>query len=149
MNRTIVAPSGRSYDIGTQFSKQVAFDREGAQKFAALAGDFNPLHHDEEAARRSRFGALIASGTQTSSVMMGVVASALCGFGPGAGLDFTIRLKKPVYVDQQTTIVWRLTAVARMPGVKGDVLSFEGELRNAAGEVAVQAKTRGIVFDES
>lgn len=149
MNRTIVSPSGRRYEIGAQFSKRVTFDRAGAQTFAALAGDFNPLHHDEAAARRSRFGALIASGTQTSSVMMGVVASALCSFGPGAGLDFTIRLKKPVYVDQPTTIVWRLTAVARMPGVKGDVLSFEGELRNAAGEIAVQAKTRGIVFDES
>lgn len=144
---TRLSTTAKPYTVGFRFAKEITLDRESAMRFAAQVGDLNPLHHDEEFARGSRFGGLIASGTQTSSLMMGLVATTLSGFGPGAGLDFTMRLKRPVLVDQTVTIAWTLIAVDRMPLMNGDVLTFEGELRTARGEVAVQARSRGIVFD--
>src|SRR4051794_41537782 len=49
--------------------------------FSALTGDRNPLHYDEDAARRSRFGALIVQGGVTSGLLNAVVAEDLPGPG--------------------------------------------------------------------
>ncbi len=49
--------------------------------FTELTGDRNPLHHDEEAARRSRFGGVIVQGGVTSGLLNAVVAEDLPGPG--------------------------------------------------------------------
>jgi acyl dehydratase len=49
--------------------------------FTELTGDRNPLHYDEEAAGRSRFGGLIVQGGVTSGLLNAVVAEDLPGPG--------------------------------------------------------------------
>jgi acyl dehydratase len=49
--------------------------------FTELTGDSNPLHYDEELARRSRFGGLIVQGGVTSGLLNAVVAEDLPGPG--------------------------------------------------------------------
>jgi acyl dehydratase len=49
--------------------------------FTELTGDRNPLHYDEELARRSRFGGLIVQGGVTSGLLNAVVAEDLPGPG--------------------------------------------------------------------
>jgi acyl dehydratase len=49
--------------------------------FTELTGDRNPLHYDEEAAQRSRFGGLIVQGGVTSGLLNAVVAEDLPGPG--------------------------------------------------------------------
>ena len=49
--------------------------------FTAITGDRNPLHYDEEAAARSRFGGLIVQGGVTSGLLNAVVAEDLPGPG--------------------------------------------------------------------
>jgi acyl dehydratase len=49
--------------------------------FTKLTGDRNPLHYDEELARRSRFGGLIVQGGVTSGLLNAVVAEDLPGPG--------------------------------------------------------------------
>jgi acyl dehydratase len=49
--------------------------------FTELTGDRNPLHYDEEAAARSRFGGLIVQGGVTSGLLNAVVAEDLPGPG--------------------------------------------------------------------
>lgn len=147
MTREGSAAAARPYAVGQRFIKEVVVDRQWVTRFAAEVGDLSPLHHDEEFARRSRFGGLIACGAHTSSLMMGLVATTVTGFGPSAGLDFTMRMKRPVHVDQTVTIVWTLVAIDRMAPMHGDVLTFEGELRTERGEIAVKARSRGVVFD--
>ena len=49
--------------------------------FTELTGDHNPLHYDEEAAARSRFGRLIVQGGVTSGLLNAVVAEDLPGPG--------------------------------------------------------------------
>ena len=45
--------------------------------FTELTGDRNPLHYDEEVARRSRFGRVIVQGGVTSGLLNAVVAEDL------------------------------------------------------------------------
>jgi acyl dehydratase len=49
--------------------------------FSELTGDRNPLHYDQELARRSRFGGLIVQGGVTSGLLNAVVAEDLPGPG--------------------------------------------------------------------
>src|SRR5215216_3949949 len=52
--------------------------------FTELTGDRNPLHYDEEAAARSRFGGIIVQGGVISGLLNAVVAEDL----PGPGTVF-------------------------------------------------------------
>jgi acyl dehydratase len=49
--------------------------------FTALSGDRNPLHYDDDAARRSRFGEIIVQGGVTTGLLNAVVAEDLPGPG--------------------------------------------------------------------
>jgi acyl dehydratase len=49
--------------------------------FTEISGDRNPLHYDEDLARRSRFGRIIVQGGVTSSLLNAVVAEDLPGPG--------------------------------------------------------------------
>jgi acyl dehydratase len=49
--------------------------------FTEITGDRNPLHYDETAAARSRFGGLIVQGGVTSGLLNAVVAEDLPGPG--------------------------------------------------------------------
>lgn len=49
--------------------------------FTELTGDRNPLHYDEAAAERSRFGRLIVQGGVTTGLLNAVVAEDLPGPG--------------------------------------------------------------------
>ncbi|HSJ20681.1 MAG TPA: MaoC family dehydratase [Nocardioidaceae bacterium] len=52
--------------------------------FTEMTGDRNPLHYDEELARRSRFGGIIVQGGVTSGLVNAVLAEDL----PGPGCVF-------------------------------------------------------------
>jgi acyl dehydratase len=49
--------------------------------FTELTGDRNPLHYDEDAAARSRFGGLIVQGGVTSGLLNALVAEDVPGPG--------------------------------------------------------------------
>jgi acyl dehydratase len=75
--------------------------------FTELTGDRNPLHYDEEAASRSRFGGIIVQGGVTSGLLNAVVAEDV----PGPGSVF-------LHVD------WRFSAPVR----PGDEITAEVEV---------------------
>ena len=65
-------------DIGRRTRLVSARDIE---LFTELTGDRNPLHYDEAAAARSRFGGLIVQGGVTSGLLNAVVAEEVPGPG--------------------------------------------------------------------
>jgi acyl dehydratase len=75
--------------------------------FTELTGDRNPLHYDQAAAARTRFGGLIVQGGVTSGLLNAVVAEDL----PGPGSVF-------LHVD------WSFSAPVR----PGDVITAEVEV---------------------
>lgn len=52
--------------------------------FTEISGDRNPLHYDEEIARKTRFGGIVVQGGITSAILNAVVAEDL----PGPGTVF-------------------------------------------------------------
>ena len=103
---------------GEEFRTRVRYTREQIIQFARLTGDANPLHHDRQAAERASFGELIASGQQTASQMMGLVATYFSRQEDGIPremlcLNFNFSFKLPVFAEQDIHIEWRVTEVER------------------------------------
>jgi acyl dehydratase len=83
---------------------------EDIELFTELTGDRNPLHYDEAAAERSRFGRIIVQGGVTTGLLNAVVAEDL----PGPGSVF-------LHVD------WSFKA----PVAPGDEITAEVEVLEA------------------
>lgn len=82
----------------TRAQRSLTVTQRSIELFTELTGDRNPLHHDPELARRTRFGGLIVQGGVTSGLLNALVAEDL----PGPGSVF-------LHVD------WRFLAPVR-PG---------------------------------
>ncbi|MEJ7758770.1 MAG: MaoC family dehydratase [Gemmatimonadaceae bacterium] len=70
--------------------------------FAGVTGDFNPVHIDETAAQRSRFGGRIAHGMLSA----GIISATIAGKLPGPGsiyLSQTLRFTAPVRIGDTVT----------------------------------------------
>ena len=70
--------------VGEVASRTRTVQARDIELFTELTGDRNPLHYDEEAATRSRFGGIIVQGGVTSGLLNAVVAEDL----PGPGTVF-------------------------------------------------------------
>ena len=67
--------------VGDTAKRTRRVEERDIELFTELTGDRNPLHYDEVAAERSRFGRLIVQGGVTSGLLNAVVAEELPGPG--------------------------------------------------------------------
>lgn len=91
-----------------EFTKTIT--EEDVFSFAHVSGDFNPLHIDEEYARRSVFKHRVAHGILTSGIISTVLGSDL----PGVGTIFVelhVRFLKPVYFGTTVTAMATVTEI--------------------------------------
>jgi len=134
--------------VGGQFSKRLWLDSRSIRDFARAAGDLNPVHHDRDYARSTRFGDLIASGAQLSSLMMGLTAAKISEQSPMLGLDFRFRFRRAVKADTFVTIWWQVVAQRPSAALGGDVLLLAGRMRTPAGDDAVKAVGKVLLVDQ-
>jgi acyl dehydratase len=127
----------------------VAADAASIRAFATLCGDHNPVHHDEQLARASAFGTLIASGPHVVALMMGLDATFLSERNDAVGLGFEFRFVKAVPAGAELTLEWTITDVTHKPSLAGDVVSVEGRAVDDAGIVYVSGTGRNLVRVQS
>lgn len=70
--------------VGETAERTRTVEPEDIKRFTQISGDRNPLHYDEEAARRTQFGEIVVQGGVTSAILNAVVAQDL----PGPGTVF-------------------------------------------------------------
>lgn len=88
--------------IGMTDSTTKVITSEDILKFAEVSTDTNPLHIDEEAAKKGLFGRRVAHGILVSGLISAVLGTKL----PGEGtiyLGQDLRFKKPVFVNDEIT----------------------------------------------
>lgn len=71
-------------EVGDRAQRTRRVTHEDIVRFTDISGDRNPLHYDEDVARKSRFGEIIVQGGVTSAILNAVVAEEL----PGPGTVF-------------------------------------------------------------
>lgn len=128
-----------------RFGATVTLTAAEVSSFARSVGDDNPLHHDEVAASASPFGGCIASGPQTSALMMAATASHFAQSGAMVGLDFAFWFRRAVPADQVVRIEWLVVGVDRHDGLRGDVVALRGRMRMEDGRTAVGASGRVLL----
>ena len=126
---------------GETFQCQVRYTRGQIIQFAQLTGDSNPLHHDRQAAERASFGEIIASGQQTASQMMGLVATHFSRPDDGVPremlcLNFNFTFKAPVFAEQDLLIEWRVSDIERSTSRGGFIGHVDGRA-SVAGRACV------------
>lgn len=138
------APAGVT--VGDRFSKRITFSRDSIRRFAALVGDTNPLHHDEAVAGAMPFGAIIASGTQSTAMMLAVVPDYFRDRGLNLGLEASVRMLRPIRAGDGARADWEVVEIAKVPKLKGWVVTTNGRLVRDDGVVAMTAVSKTLIY---
>jgi 3-hydroxybutyryl-CoA dehydratase len=128
-----------------RFSSEVTFNPAMVAAYARAAGDDNPIHHDPGFAAASRYKRLIASGTHTTALLLGLTASHFSKQASMVGLEFSVRFRRPVFADETVRLEWLVIKVTANEKLGGDVVELRGRIKNQSGETALGAKGRVLV----
>jgi acyl dehydratase len=117
--------------VGETFSETLKYTRDEIVAFASLTHDDNPLHHDRQAAQRSQFGEIIASGQHTAALLMGILATYFSRQDDGVRremvcLNFNVSFKEPLFAEQQIDLSWKVAAVQWNGKLGGMVAHVDG-----------------------
>jgi len=78
---------------------QLAVGQDQINTFAALAGDYNPIHIDAEAARQSGMSNIIAHGSIALNLLWESIEQSIRTTA-SPSLNLEVRFRAPVYVDE-------------------------------------------------
>jgi acyl dehydratase len=130
-----------------RFSSEVTLTPALVGEYAHAVGDTNPVHHDPEFAASSRYGRLIASGTHTTALLLGLTASHFSQRGSMVGLEFWVRFRRPIFADETVRLEWLVVKVTPSEKLKGDIVELRGRITGGDGRTALGAKGRVLVAE--
>jgi acyl dehydratase len=136
----------RVVTIGETFGMTLSVSADSIKSFATIVNDLNPLHHDEAYAEQSRFGGLIASGTQPTAHFMALLATHFSTYAQPLGLEFDIKLKKAVHSGDTLRMTWRVVGAFWKPSLNGDLTQLEGGVINQRSETVLIGKSTILVM---
>lgn len=119
-----------------------AISRVQIAKFAAATGDFNPIHCDEEFAKKSGFPSVIAHGPLT----LALVAQALgTAFGPHNVRAVEAQFRAPVLPGDLLRVQGTVTEVSR---INGELQALcELQVVRGEGEIVAVGSGQAVIED--
>ncbi|HET7478141.1 MAG TPA: MaoC family dehydratase [Rubrobacteraceae bacterium] len=132
---------GMVFDFGER-----TIDREEIVAFAREY-DPQPFHVDEESARDSAFGGLIASGWHTAAIFMRLYVDALLSRSASMGSPGVEELRWLKPVRPGDTLRASLTVLDTAPSTRNPnrgTVHLYSEVRNQRGETVMTMKARGL-----
>lgn len=134
--------------VGERFAREITLTPALVAAFSEAAGDDNPIHFDPAVAARTRFKRLIASGTHTSSLLLGLTAAHFSKRGAVIGLEFTVQFRRAVFADERIRVEWDVINVTPNARLKGEIVDMVGRLLGEDGVPSVEAKGRVLVTEQ-
>jgi 3-oxoacyl-[acyl-carrier protein] reductase len=127
----------RDITVGDTFELTRAFSEQDVDAFAALSGDFSPLHVDPIYAGESEFGRRVVHGMLLASLFSNLVGMRIPGRAAlYLGQELTFR--RPALINERLTA--RAKVTAKYPATS--TISLAAEIRNAEGKVVVSGTGR-------
>ncbi len=121
--------------IGDKFSTSKQITDSVVRAFAELSGDYNPIHLDEEFAKRTQFGKRIAHG-----MISGALISAVLGYEfkerKVVYLSQTMKFVAPVFIDDTVTVTATVTNIRE----DKPIVTIETVCTNQNGETVVEGE---------
>ncbi|MBI2527065.1 MAG: SDR family oxidoreductase [Candidatus Rokubacteria bacterium] len=132
----------RDIQLGQRFEIERTFTADDVERFAALSGDWSPLHVDPAYAASTEFGGCVLHGMLLASLFSRLVGMHI----PGAAalyLGQDLAFRRPVLVGERVQASAKVTAKNEATAT----LALATEIRNEAGLVVVsgaaKVKVRG------
>jgi acyl dehydratase len=121
------------FHVGQHATFTKKFTEEDMRHFTEITGDVNPLHVDEEFARKTKFGRRVLQGMLTASIFSTMVGMLL----PGTGAIYrsqTIKFLLPVYLDETVTAHFVVRSIDRAK----HRLEIDTWIENEAGQHVIE-----------
>jgi acyl dehydratase len=103
--------------------------------YAALTGDFTPVHTDEAYARTTPFGTRVAHGLLGLSLTDGLKVQAEYRFVPGMSLGWTWDFKRPIKLGDSVHVKFRVASKRLTKREGWGIVVLPSELINQNDEV--------------
>lgn len=132
------------FSVGMESAIEKTVTIEDIKRFAEVSGDFNPVHLDEEFAKKTIFKGRIAHGFLTASFISTIIATEL----PGPGsiyLKQSLKFLAPVYIDEKILVKVRIIEInIEKSKVKLITECFKNKTLVLTGEaeILIQAKKK-------
>lgn len=123
--------------IGQEITEEKVFFKEDIEKFAEISGDKNPLHVNEEYAKKSRFGGIIVHGV----LVMGLISKMIGTRLPGEGsvyMEQNVQFRKPVYVGEK--IIAKVKIIDM--DVNRKIISLKTDVFDEAGHCVIRGNAK-------
>lgn len=134
----------KQFEVGQTHIYEQVIDDKLVRAFAELSGDCNPIHLNDEIAKKSRFGQRIAHG----AILFGIVSKVLGMDMPGVGtvyLSQVCNFKLPVFIGDTVKLEAKITEI----GAK-NVAKISTIITKQTGEVVMdgfaEVKLPGWLF---
>ena len=123
-----------SFKVGDVVTYKTKITASMVQQFADMSGDHNPVHMDDEYAKKTRFGKRIAHGMIAGALISRTLATDL---GPGGiYLGQTMKFVNPIYIDDEVTIHLEVKSMRDKSGIA----LIETNVIKANGDVCVKGE---------
>jgi 3-hydroxybutyryl-CoA dehydratase len=123
-----------AFKVGDRKTVTVQVTDKMVRQFAEMSGDFNPIHLDEEYAKKTRFGRRIAHGMICGALISRALAMEL--EGGGIYLSQNLKFLQPVFIDDILTIELHVQTLREERGIA----SIETMVKKQNGEVCVKGE---------
>ena len=126
-------------EVGKEIEISKSITEEDVKKFVEISGDENPIHLNDEFAKRTIFKRRLAHGL----LSLGVISAALTKlFGPGnLWLDQNFTFKKPIHVGDTITAKLKILSMD-----KRKVYSVETLVYNQNNELVLDGKATSKIL---
>jgi len=121
--------------IGDSYSTSREVTDELIRKFAEVSGDYNPIHLDEEFAKKTRFGRRIAHG-MLSGAFISAVLGAEFKERKIVYLSQTMKFIAPVFIGDTVTATGTVAKIREERGI----VTLETICTNQNGEMLVKGE---------
>ena len=132
-----------TFKVGDSAEITKTIEQSDIDAFAAVTGDHNPVHVDEEFAKTTRFGRRIAHGMLTASLISSVLANKLPGEG-SVYLGQTLKFVAPVFPGDE------ITARVTVKETREDkpILKLETICMNQRDEIVIRGEATVLAADK-
>jgi acyl dehydratase len=121
------------FEVGQHVSFSKTFTEDDMRRFIEITGDVNPIHLDEEFARKTQFGRRVVHGMLTASIFSTMAGMLL----PGTGAVYrsqTLKFLHPVYINETVTAHFVVRSIDRAK----HRLEIDSWIENEAGEHVIE-----------
>ena len=113
----------------------VTVTKEMIRAYADLTGDHTPVHVDEEFARASHFGGIVAHGLFGLSLADGLKTRGTLQFPPGASLGWNWDFKLPIRAGDRLHVRYRISLKRPTKKPEWGIVHLASDLINQHGDI--------------